>query len=198
MRKIHRYIGLVMLLPMFGWSITGLVFFIKPGYEGAYEILKLKTYPLDTETTLPGDAEWLDARLVKSVLGHHLLVNSYGVALHLHPKTLEEQPIPDAEQLVRLFDDTIAHNIERYGTIERIQQTTAYTSTGIKIVLDWPTLTFTQTGLDQKLIDTLYKVHYLQWTPWQGMNQVLGIFGLFLVAALSALGMKIYLGGRRK
>lgn len=46
-RKLHRVIGLVMLLPLFGWAITGFIFFLKPGYEGAYELLQLKTYSVD-------------------------------------------------------------------------------------------------------------------------------------------------------
>ena len=38
-RILHRIIGIALLLPFFGWAITGMVFFIKPGYAGAYEIL---------------------------------------------------------------------------------------------------------------------------------------------------------------
>jgi uncharacterized iron-regulated membrane protein len=38
-RNLHRIIGIALLLPFFGWAITGMVFFIKPGYAGAYEIL---------------------------------------------------------------------------------------------------------------------------------------------------------------
>ena len=36
-----------MLLPFVGWALTGAVFFIKPGYAGAYELLAVRTYPLD-------------------------------------------------------------------------------------------------------------------------------------------------------
>jgi len=45
--RLHKIIGLVLILPMLGWTFTGLIFFIKPGYKGAYEQLALKTYPLE-------------------------------------------------------------------------------------------------------------------------------------------------------
>ena len=45
-RKLHRIIGLILLLPFFGWAITGFIFFLKPGYAGAIksfsECLRLK------------------------------------------------------------------------------------------------------------------------------------------------------------
>ena len=53
LRKLHRLVGIVMLLPFVGWAITGAIFFIKPGYGGAYEALAIKTYPIETTVTLP-------------------------------------------------------------------------------------------------------------------------------------------------
>ena len=32
-RRAHRMLGLILLLPICGWAVTGFVFFIKPGYE---------------------------------------------------------------------------------------------------------------------------------------------------------------------
>jgi hypothetical protein len=59
-RTLHRVIGLILLLPFFGWALTGLVFFVKPGYEGAYELLSPKTYPLDSALTINPDPSWAD------------------------------------------------------------------------------------------------------------------------------------------
>ena len=61
-RRLHRSVGLVLLLPFLGWAITGFVFFVKPGYEGAYETLQPKTYPLDLGTVaVMADPSWLAA-----------------------------------------------------------------------------------------------------------------------------------------
>lgn len=191
-RKLHRYIGIVMLAPLIVWSITGMIFFIKPGYETAYEILKLKTYPLEQEMVIPQNAHWQELRLVKSTLGSHLLVKTATGTLHLNPSTLEELPVPNTGQLNRLFSDAISQNTLRYGEIEKIEGNTAYTSTGVEVELDWAKLTFSQRGADSKLIDQLYRLHYLQWTPWPKLNQVLGVLGLLCLILLSVLGGRLY------
>lgn len=183
-----------MLLPMIGWALTGLVFFIKPGYEGAYEILQLKTYPLASGFVVPANESWEEAKLQKSVLGIHLLVKSNGQSKNIDPVTHELVPLPEEQALTTLFEDTISQNPERYGFVDSIEDSGALTSTGIKIELDWNTLTFTQKGFDRSLIGAMYKIHYLQWTPWPLLNQVLGVFGLFLLMALTFFGLKTYIG----
>ena len=40
-RLLHKIIGVVLLLPLLGWAATGAIFFIKPGYAGAYEQLAI-------------------------------------------------------------------------------------------------------------------------------------------------------------
>ena len=189
-----------MLIPMFGWALTGLVFFTKPGYEGAYEILTLKTYPLEQGLLIPDETLWQEARLLTSIAGTHLLVKSAGQSKHLNALTLEEMPVPEQVQLKRIFDDAISHNVMRYGTITNIESTTthikAYTTNDIELVLDWNELKFSQKGFDRELINLLYKVHYLQWTPWPIANQILGVLGLFFLITLSVLGLKIYLTNR--
>ncbi|MGH9802921.1 MAG: hypothetical protein ACRD82_21345, partial [Blastocatellia bacterium] len=88
-RKLHRVVGLVMLLPLFGWAITGFVFFVKPGYEGAYELLQPKTYPMDGgNIALTADPSWLEFRYFKTVLGNHLIVRTAQGWQHLDPATL--------------------------------------------------------------------------------------------------------------
>ena len=191
-RKIHRYVGLFMLAPLLAWSLTGFIFFIKPGYESAYETLKLKTYPLEQGVAIPSGASWQEAHLVKSILGSHLLVKTDNNSLHLNPQTFEELPMPNPAQLERLFSDTVAQNTERYGGIKSVEGNVAYTTTGIEVELNWLNLTFSQRGRDREIINMFYKIHYLQWTPWPTVNQVLGILGLVLLVTLSGLGIKVY------
>ena len=63
---------------MVGWALTGLVFLIKPGYDGAYEVITIKTYPLDQKLIIASKKNWEEGRLINSVLGNHLLVTVAG------------------------------------------------------------------------------------------------------------------------
>src|SRR6185295_16198060 len=75
-RRLHRIIGIVLLLPFLGWAITGLIFFIKPGYEGAYEVLSPKTYSLDRAISISPDPSWLEFRYFRTILGEHLIART--------------------------------------------------------------------------------------------------------------------------
>jgi hypothetical protein len=58
-KRIHRIIGLLLVLPVIGWTITGVIFFIKPGYQAAYDQLVVKTYPLEKSFVIPESKEWI-------------------------------------------------------------------------------------------------------------------------------------------
>lgn len=182
-----------MLLPMLGWTITGLIFFIKPGYKEAYEQLALKTYPIEKQLIILPEKKWEEAKLIKTILGHHLLVRTGGKVEHLDPATLKEKDVPSSAQYKLLIEDALTSNEERYGKIVTVSTNYVQTSTGIEIKLDWLNLKLRQTGDDTKLINLLYKIHYLQWTPFKDVNQFLGIIGLLLLMSLTVFGLKIYI-----
>src|SRR6476619_5272400 len=75
-RKLHRFLGIVLLLPFLGWVATGFVFLLKPGYADAYELLPVKTYPLLEPCAVHPEAGWLAVRCLSTVLGSHLLVRT--------------------------------------------------------------------------------------------------------------------------
>jgi uncharacterized iron-regulated membrane protein len=195
-RKLHKLIGLTLVLPMLGWTLTGLVFFIKPGYQGAYEQLSVKNHPLSQVLTVTPKKNWQEVRLVNTILGAHLLVKSSHKVEHLDPVSLLDKPAPTKSQFKALLNDAFSDNKARYGDIEHIDGLSAQTSTGVKVTLDWQTLKLNQTGQDTQLINLLYQVHYLQWTPFKGINQVLGIFGLLLLISLTVLGVRLYIKPR--
>src|SRR2546426_4265817 len=97
-RALHRVTGLVMLLPMIGWAVTGAFFFLKPGYSGAYELLQVRTYPLDATMTLQPDPSWLEVRVEKTILGEHLLARTSKGWIHIDPRTFEPKPDPSADE----------------------------------------------------------------------------------------------------
>lgn len=181
-----------MLLPLVGWAVTGAVFFLKPGYAGAYELLQVKTYPFETNIAIETDPSWTEARLVKTILGEHLLARTSRGWLHLDPQSRQPWPEPSADDVSELVTDAFAANPARYGHVASIEGNTITTDTGIRVELDWGRLALTQSGKDTDRIDLLYKIHYLQWTGIKGVDKVLGGLGILMVLGLSALGARLF------
>ena len=191
-RTLHRIIGLIMLLPFIGWAVTGAIFFLKPGYTGAYDLLQIKTYPLEIDTQIKANPSWFEARLIKTVLGEHLLVRTTEGAQHLDPQTLQQRTQPTEEEMRKLISEAFQMNPSRYGQITNISSNTATTDTGVRVTLNWERMTLAQRGTDTDRIDLFYKIHYLQWTGIQPLDKVLGAIGIGLILILSLLGARLF------
>lgn len=196
-RRLHRLLGIILLLPLLGWAATGVVFFTKPGYQGAYEQLQPRLYPVQQGFATPPGASWQEVRLQRSILGDHLLVRAGSEYQHLDPRSLAPRPFPDEDQLRRLVGDAISGR-ERYGEISSIAGASVITSTGVEITVDWNRLILSQHGRDTRLIKGLYRLHYLQWTGIASLDRVLGIAGLALLAGLTLLGLRLCLRGDKE
>jgi hypothetical protein len=192
-RKLHRILGLVMLLPFAGWAVTGVIFFIKPGYGAAYEQLSLKTYPLDKPLAVKSDPTWLEVRYLKTILGEHLLVRTSDGWQHLDPVSRGVRLAPAESELRALINDAFTANPERYGRIVSIDGPVATTDTGVRATVSWNRLSISQRGKDTDRIDTLYKIHYLQWTGVSGIDKVAGAIALASILILSGLGLRLFL-----
>lgn len=191
-RKLHRIAGIVMLLPLIGWAVTGAFFFLKPGYSGAYETLPVKSYPFESEIKVTPDPEWLEVRLIKTILGEHLLARTSRGWFNYDPRNLQVRNEPSTEEIRALVKDAISVNPARYGRIVGVDGSNLTTDTGIRITLDWNRLALSQRGVDTDRIDALYRIHYLQWTGMKSVDQVLGALGILLVLALSLLGARLF------
>lgn len=200
-RRLHRLAGLVMMLPLVAWALTGLVFFLKPGYAQAYAALPVRALPLKGAGTLPAltpgsvpGSGIEEARTLRTVLGPHLLVRrTDGDWEQLDPVTLRPRPAPSTEETRRLIEDAITADTERYGRIVSVDGAEAFTSTGVRITLDWNTMSLAQRGRDTDLIDRLYRIHYLQWTGIGVVDRATGLLGIGLILVLSGLGAKLLL-----
>ena len=109
-RKLHRGFGIVLLLPFFGWAITGLVFFIKPGYAGAYETLSPRTYALTGALPISPDPTWLEFRYFRTVLGDHLLARTASGWHHLNPTNREPRSKAGENEIKLLLSDAFSAN----------------------------------------------------------------------------------------
>lgn len=196
-RKWHRRLGLVMLAPFIGWAITGLIFSLKPGYGGAYETLQPRLYPLESGVAVKADPRWLEFRCIKTILGVHLLVRTAEGWSQLDSSSLLPRNPPEENEIRLLVEDAISSNAARYGQVNRVDGNQVVTDTGVRVTVDWDRLSFQQRGPDTDRIDNLYRIHYLQWTGVSAIDKVLGLFGIMLVLALSALGARLLFGTKR-
>jgi hypothetical protein len=179
-----------MLVPFLAWAITGFVFFIKPGYAGAYDLLTPRTYPLEQSAVpLKSDPSWREVRYLRTILGNHLLVRTEDGWSQLDPLTYQPRKRPTNDEVKLLVKDAIALNPRRYGEVSAVSENKITTSSGVEITLNWDTLSLSQRGKDTDRIDLLYKIHYLQWTGIKSVDKVLGMLGIALVIVLTTLGL---------
>ena len=197
-RRWHRLMGMLLVLPFLVWAVTGVIFHIKPGYGEAYARITPRFYPLREAYEIRPSPDWQSFQVMRTLLGDHLLVRTTeGERRHLSPATLAPMPEPSAADLTRLFEEAIAANPQRYGTLGPLTGTATTTSTGVKISLDWASLTMSQYGPDTRLIDTLYRMHYLQWTGQTTIDRLLPLAGLALLVLMTGSGIRLLFQGRR-
>jgi hypothetical protein len=177
---------------MLGWAATGAIFFVKPGYSGAYETLPVQTYPIDAPVAVAVAPDWVEVRYLKTVLGTHVLGRTAKGWQHVDPATLAPRPAPAADAVKALMTDAFVANPARYGHIASLDGLVATTDTGVTVTLDWNRLALSQRGPDTDRIDWFYRIHYLQWTGVAALDRVLGLSGLALVVALSLLGLRLW------
>lgn len=189
MRSFHKIIGLVMVLPFFAWAVTGVFFFFKPGYQEAYQSLKIKQYPMDYKATTLQYRDVLEIKQMQTILGRHVLIKNDAGWRHFLEQEEVNQDALTNQQARLLIEDAIASNKARYGEIVSIDGTTAITSTEVKITINWSGLSLSQYGKDTDFINTIYDVHYLRWTGHKTIDQYLGVIGLVMVVLLALLGI---------
>lgn len=195
-RRLHRILGWCLILPFFIWALTGLVFFIKPGYQAAFSYLTVKTYPISKTIQITPEPQWQEVKLLQSLLGVHLLVKQSDGWRQLNPGDLTQRSEPTDHELQLLIKDAISVDPKRYG--EQVLKTDQgfVTDTGVYIQLDWSSLSLSQQGKDTQLINNLYKAHYLQWTGQKTLDQGLGVIGLVLLMLTTAVGVRLLLRRR--
>ncbi len=192
--KLHKWLGVVLLAPLCVWAITGAVFLVKPGYDQAYEKLEIRSYAqpsADNRLSQPLLPEnWQQIRRLNSVLGEHLLVQVSDQWQQLDLTTGQSR-IASEQDVQKLMEDAFTANSNRYGRIVQLDGLQAVTDTQVIVTLDWDRMALTQRGDDTRLIKTLYRLHYLQWSGNDLFDRVLGFAGLILLIALTALGVRL-------
>ena len=192
-QRWHRYLGYVLVVPLLLWAATGAVFLFKPGYAGAYEQLSVHSSGQHCKGVEPQLGPWQELRLISSVLGCHQLQKLQGTWQHLQANG--EPWLPIEAEIRRLLGNVTAHNPERYGRLASLNQIDnrwiATTTTEVEITLNWADLSLRQQGRDSRLINTLYKIHYLQPFGVKWLNQAFASLILVLLTLSVLLGVRL-------
>ncbi len=216
LRGAHRVAGLFLAGPLLLWIATGLLFLARPGWDAAYEALSAPPPgPLPWERVVFSPA-MLKARGLLDpgpvVLAPHPsgLVAFYGRRGGL-PAAVDGtsgEPIPlageDAARATAAAAVDASRHAARYGPLLARAEATTHrsaltgsddpafrfrTAGGHRLLVDRVTGEVSQESALRDRIELLYRIHYLQWTPWRPVNTALVVAAAFAVLAASASGL---------
>jgi hypothetical protein len=216
-RATHRIAGLALVVPLVLWIVTGFLFHVKPGWNEAYESLAAPPPgPLPWEHVVFSPAAvkargLLDPGPVALAPHPSGLVAYFGLR-EGRPAAVDGtsgEPIPPAsEGATRAFAlaaISASRHAESYGTIVSVEPASHRsaltgvespallfrTSGGKRVLVDRITGEVRQSGNLNERIDLLYRIHYLQWTPWKPVNIALVLAASLLALVLAASGLRL-------
>ena len=190
--KLHKWLGVLLLLPLIGWCITGAIFLYQPGYGEAYAPLQPRYYPLTNLPIVSVHSEWLEVRQVKTILGRHVLARTEQGWHQYQGDAITIRKRPSSAEIDRLLEDAISVDRDRYGVTVAKHADDYVTETGVRLKLDWNTMSIEQYGKDRALIDALYDIHYLRWTGIQAVDNVIAVLGLLCLVLTTVLGATLF------
>lgn len=188
--RVHRYLALVLVVPLIVWSVTGLLFHLKPGWSRAYDMLDDER-PLENAHVVPLSTVAVDGvqrlELFGTALGPLYRISTKdGTTLVDATTGAKRSPLSEADAKT-LALDAVAHSREKagYGDIARTEVRDDVVrltfSKGPIVEVGRTDARIRQHGADTARIDWLYRIHYLQWTGMKTFDKVLAIVGLLLI-----------------
>jgi uncharacterized iron-regulated membrane protein len=194
---VHRWLAIVLVVLLAVWSVTGLLFHLKPGWDRAYDMLSVdrqRPLPALPATLTSGDVTRLE--VFDTAIGP--LARLGGTTPRLVDAATGTQRSPlsidDARMLVA---DAVARSphAAAYGEVGDVSATDAsvrirYANSVVDI--DRTSARISQRGADTDRIDWLYRIHYLQWTGNRTVDRVLSVAGLLLIWAVIVPGLVLF------
>lgn len=204
-RRVHRWLAIVLAVPLVVWSVTGLLFHLKPGWDRAYDQLSVEEPgPAITPAELVVLTPMLTAEKVERLevfataigpLARVTTQNATELFDVADGRRVSPLSVADARGLAL---DAIARSRHRssYGDVTRVEST----DHAVKLVLANDVVVevarddaqISQRGGDTDRIDWLYRIHYLQWTGNRIIDRVLAVLGLVLIWAVLVPGVVLF------
>jgi uncharacterized iron-regulated membrane protein len=207
--RVHRYLALVLVVPLIVWSVTGLLFHLKPGWSRAYDMLDAErplettqVTPLSTVTAMfPDGVQRVE--LFGTAIGPLYRVSTAKGSVLVDATTgAKRSPLSEADART-LASDAVAHSREKaaYGEIAKTEvrdDAVRFTfSKGPIVEVGREDARISQHGSDTDRINWLYRIHYLQWTGKKTVDRVLAGVGLALIWLVMIPGLVLAWRRRR-
>ena len=197
----------MLVLPLVIWSVTGLLFHLKPGWSRAYDMLSAER-PLDTAPTASVDALAAVAggpvqrlELFGSALGPLYRVSTAAGTVLLDAQLHRRSPLSIEDARI-LATDAVAHSSHAadYGALRDARlsgHSVRLTFEDANVDIDRDSALITQRGRDTDRIDWLYRLHYLSWTGNRTLDKLLALTGLALIWLVMIPGLVLFVRRRR-
>jgi hypothetical protein len=193
--RLHRWAALALVAPLVVWSITGLLFHLKPGWKRAYDMVSIEQPLATTNVTAVG--------LLPPFKRLELFGTALGPMYRLDRATLidattgkQRSPL-SIEDARTLAQDAVARSAHHagYGALidAKADDATVHVRFANAIVdVDRASGSLYQHGGDTERIDWLYRIHYLKWTGVPKVDRVLAIAGLALIWFAMGAGIVLF------
>lgn len=188
MRRAHRFFGLLAVVPLLAWLLSGITLVVvDPGPSDGVPI-QLPTTPLTRSITVRPEPGVEEVRLFSTSLGHHLIQKTEFGWRHLDPTTGRLKPVPDEEELRTLLEEAFAGR-DGFGEITLVTADSVLTDTGRVVTLDWTTFSASYRDEKTRLGAVLRRVHGLGLSGLPQVDRSLMILAGVLGSALGLLGL---------
>lgn len=182
--RLHRFAALALVAPLVVWSITGLLFHLKPGWKRAYDMVSIEQ-PLTTTnvTAVQSLPPFKRLELFGTALGPMYRLDR---SVLIDATTGKPRSPLSIEDALTLAQDAVARSQQRagYGALvdAKADESTVHVHFANAVVdVDRASGSLYQHGGDTERIDWLYRIHYLKWTGVASVDRVLAIVGLGLI-----------------
>lgn len=205
---VHRWLAIVLVVLLAVWSVTGLLFHLKPGWDRAYDMLSVERggpmHPDKLVAPSTAGAEVTGLELIDTAIGPLYRVTTSSETRLVDATTGRTRSPLSTEDAHTLVADAIARSAhhDAYGALTNT--TTNPTSViyetagGVTIELDRGGARISQRGRDTDRIDWLYRIHYLQWTGNKTIDRAFAVAGLALIWAVIVPGLVLFVRRLRR
>lgn len=198
----------MLALPLVIWSITGLLFHLKPGWSRAYDMLSAER-PLDAMPAVPLDALASAAggpaqrlEVFGSALGPLYRVTTASGTMLVDAQLHRRSPL-SLDDARTLAADAVAHSSHRdaygaIGTATIAGDAVRVSFANAAVDVDRASGAISQRGHDTDRIDWLYRLHYLSWTGNRTLDKLLAVAGLALIWLVMIPGLVLFVRRSRR
>jgi uncharacterized iron-regulated membrane protein len=207
--RVHRWLAIVLVVPLVVWSVTGLLFHLKPGWSRAYDMLDVE-HPLTTTAVAPIStiaatfpSKISKIELIDTAIGPLYRVSgASGIELVDAVGATRRSPLT-ADDAQKLAVDAVSRSAERgaYGVVtgtEVTERVVRVKFSNAVVEVGRSSARLSQRGADTDRIDWLYRIHYLQWTGNKTVDRVLAGFGLALIWLVMLPGLVLFVQRARR